>query len=210
MTTNFLKAVQELEQFVKANTRQEYFRKLRESENSEVFDSFVAIVSSEDPTINKTTGIQHTVESMVLELQNRTGLDALLRKRSNNTPPTLSRRAKYMSNDGAQITEADLQAKLEEFSRKYFLERDHGLSSVETVIEDFKSQPGGMHAIELFGRERIRDILRGIIDKYPKDDPLASLPRGDALTMPAADQATIGQGESANVGMGGSPGVTSR
>jgi hypothetical protein len=210
MTTDFLKAIRELEQFAAATTRQEYFRKLRDADTSEVFDNFVSIVSAEDPTINRTTGIKHTVESMVSELQSRTGLEALLKKRSEDGAPTLSRKARYLSNDGAQITEEQLIAELEEFSKKYFLERDHGLSSVETVIEDFKSRPGGMRAIEAFGRERVRDILRDIVSKYPKDDPMASLPRGDAMTMPAADQADPSQGESANVGMGGSPGVTSR
>jgi hypothetical protein len=54
------------------------------------------------------------------------------------------------------------------------------------------------------------DVLRHIVEQYPKDDPMTALPSGGAVTMPAADQQMTGQGERANIGMGGSPGVTSR
>jgi hypothetical protein len=210
MSDDLLNAMKILEQFAAATTRQEYFQKLRDSEKSDVFDNFFSIMSADDPTINKTTGIKHTVESMVSELQGRVGLDAILRKRAEDTPPSLSRKAKYMTNDGHVPDESGLVKLLEDFSQKYFLQRDHGLSSVETMIEEFKSQPDGLKIIETFGREKIRDILRGVVAEYPKDDPSSMIPSSGVVTMPAADKNMSGQGERANTGMGGSPGVNSR
>lgn len=207
MSNDLLKAVRALEQLSVATTRHEYFQKLRDPNKSEVFDNFFAIVSADDPTISKTTGRKHTVESMVSELHDRVCLDAVLQKRSADEPLILSRRARYMADDGKVLDEEALKTELEEFSRKYFLERDHGLSSVETMIEDFKSQPGGMRAIESYGRERVRDMLKVIVEKYPKDDPMASIPSSGAVTMPAADQTTT---EQANIGMSGSSGVAPR
>jgi hypothetical protein len=210
MSSELLKAIKALEQFATATTRQEYFQKLREPDKSEVFDNFLSIMSSEDPTINKTTGVRHTVESMVSELSNRVGLDAVLQKNSADAVQELSRKAKYMVDDGKIPNDTEIRDILSEFSRKYFLERDHGLSSVETMIEEFKYQPHGMKIIETFGRDKIRDILRDIVNQYPKDDPMASLPSGGAIVMPAADQQSSSTSERANVGIGGSPGVSNR
>lgn len=210
MSDDLLKAVQVLKQFTAAATRQEYFQKLRDTDKSEVFDNFLSIISAEDPTINKTTGRKHTVDSIVSELHARVGLDAVLRKHAVDEPLALSRKAKYMASDGKLPDEQTLKGELTEFSRKYFLERDHGLSAVETMIEEFKSQPNGMRIIEAFGRERVRDMLRDIVDQYPKDNIMPPTTGNGTVTMPAADQNTSGQPEQANIGMGGTSSSTSR
>ena len=210
MSGDFLKTIHELEQFAVATTRQEYFRKLRDAERSDVIDNFFSIMSAEDPTINKTTGKKHTVESLVQELQARVCLDTVLQKQSTNEFPPLSRKAKHLTQGDGVLTEQDLVKRLEEFSKKYFLERDHGMSSVETIIEEFKMQPDGVKVIEVFGREKIRDVLQKIIDSYPKDDMGAAMPASDAIVMPSADRDHGEANERSNVGMGGSPGVTTR
>jgi len=207
MNDEFLLAIQQLQQFAGAATRQEHFKKLRDSEYSEVADGFFNLLAKEDPVINKTTGVQHTVESMVSELQSRVGLDRVLNKKSTKVLPILSRKAKYDVKVGEPLSEADVLGKLEEFSKKYFLERDHGLSSAETMIEDFKMQPDGMAIIENLGREKIRDMLKGIIAKFPKDAPAGAMHAIDAFTMPSADLPSGGQSEKTNIGMSGSPGV---
>jgi len=71
-------------------------------------------------------------------------------------------------------------------------------------------QPDGVKVIEVFGREKIRDVLQKIIDSYPKDDMGAAMPASDAIVMPSADRDHGEANERANVGMGGSPGVTTR
>lgn len=209
MNDDFLAAMRQLEQFATAKTRQDHYRGLRETEKSDVMDNFFDIMAREDPTLDKVTGSSHTVESMVNDLRSRVGLDQLLSKRASDAQPVLSRKAKYMVDDGANLSEQDLIEKLESFSQRHFLERDHGMSSVETIIEDFKSQPGGMKAIEAFGRDKIREILRGIVARFPKDDTSAMVPNASAYTMPSADR-NPQLGERANIGMGGASGTASR
>jgi len=105
MSGDFLKTIHELEQFAVATTRQEYFRKLRDAERSDVIDNFFSIMSAEDPTINKTTGKKHTVESLVQELQARVCLDTVLQKQSTNEFPPLSRKAKHLTQGDGVLTE---------------------------------------------------------------------------------------------------------
>jgi hypothetical protein len=114
MSSDLLKALTELQQFAAAANRQEYYRKLRDPDKSEVIDYFYTMINVDDPTINKTTGVKHTVESMVQDLQARVGLDAVLGKKEDAQPP-LSRRA------SVPATEDELFKALSEFSRKYFL-----------------------------------------------------------------------------------------
>jgi hypothetical protein len=210
MNDDLLKAVRMLEQFSIATTRQEHFQKLRDSNKSEVFDNFISLISSEDPTINKTTGKQHTVESMVAELQERVGLDSLLRKRSNDDSMQLSRRASILQDTESITSDEELEKVLSEFCKKYFLARDHGLSSAETMLEELKSAQNGMRLIETFGRQKIYDLLHKIADEYPKDNPMLTIPDGSAVTMPAADQMSLNKSEVANIGLGGPSSATTR
>ncbi len=199
---DFKKAIETLEQITRAYSDQNYVRNLRTEDRSEVMDSFYSIISKTDPTINVASGTQHTVESMVAELRSRVGLDSLLNKVAEKELQ-ISRRA----SPSREISEDQLESVLKEFAIKNFLQRDHGLSSVETIIEDFKNAPGGMKAIETYSRDRVRDILKRIIDTFPKDE--VSQESTEAVTMSAADQVSLTT-EQANIGMGGTPGLTNR
>ncbi len=195
------KIVEALDSIARNYREQAYVRDLRTDDKSYVMDTFFAMMAQGSPTINAATGQQHTVESMVAELRSRVGLDSILNKTSTDEAK-LSRKA----NTG-EITEDQLESTLKEFAIKNFLQRDHGLSSVENIIEDFKNAPGGMKAIETFSRDRVRQILKRIIDTFPKDEVRTE--RTEAVTMSAADQVSLTT-EQANIGMGGTPGLTNR
>ena len=210
--SDLIKSIEILDAFVRQADRLEEVQRRRNGRESEIMDSFFELFSGnmniQDPTINKTTGTKHTVESMVEELKDRVGLEAV-KGQKKIASPILARRAKYDPFKHPDMTEEDLKRELQEFARKYFLERDHGFSVVETIIEDFKLQPGGQELVQKFGREKIRKILHDIVEQYPKSDPSATLPAYEGGATPASDGSSVMQ-EKMNIGMGGSPGITVR
>lgn len=101
-----------------------------------------------DPTINKETGLQHTVESMVDELANRVGLKALQK-----TASSLEEKEPE-----AAVTE------MRDFLVKAYLEPTNGEASWASMVEGLKGEFDNV--ISVFGMENLRSFAEEVKEDF--------------------------------------------
>lgn len=170
-------------------------RRLRGDNNPEWADDFFVSLARhtgapEDPTINKTNGMRHTVESMVSELRNRVQLDAI-NKEGEQVPfdGALGKDALLSAASMPPLSykKADDNQHLLESMKDYIL-RHHvmpsrGQTPPEALYEVLKDQFGIESVHRVGGREKLMDMLSKLRDDNRTPSAAEGLPTYDGSPM---------------------------
>lgn len=162
-----------------ADRHQAKARQMRGEQHPEWVDNFfdslmgsmsvegsIEVSVKEDPTINKQTGIRHTVESMVEELAARVKLDAIQKSASFEVP--LFVRA---SNE--------VLGQIKDYVLRHHVKPNHGHVIVEALYDAVKEQFGLQAVDNAGGPEAVKDMLKTVKQENESANAADGLPMYD-------------------------------
>lgn len=160
-------------------------RQLRNSTEPEWVDNFFQIMSSSsiDPTIDKKTGIVHTVESMVEDLRSRVGLSGLDKKASFTV--ALSKKGRFSIEDKEydKMNENQLFEEIRKEIDNYGIKPTSGFIAIEALMDKVKDK-FGEDVVHRIGRERLAEFLEKLRNEAIDMSTIDNLPKYEGQPMP--------------------------
>lgn len=146
-------------------------RRMRGDYMPEWADEFLQSFSADDPTINKETGIKHTVNSMVEDLKQRVQLDAI-KKSASFQPPLF-----------VKAFEENWQEEVRDYVERHCLKPSHGQMLLPAIYEAVKDQFGVELVSDAGGAESLLEFLAKLKKEHETPNPADSLPRFDGTPV---------------------------
>lgn len=154
---------------------------LRNEVQADWLDSFMTTMNNNpSPLINKETGLKHTVDSLVAELQTRVGLDSLQK----NSQTLTNKTSASLDGDEKQETDEDLLEKIKQHVDISCLRPTGGFISAESILNNVKDHFGD-NIVEVFGRDELIEHFTKWRDDVRDTSDIESLPKynGDPIPM---------------------------
>lgn len=160
-------------------------------------------IANNDPTINKETGMRHSVESMVAELRKRVQLDAIHKEAGSPLNEALNKlearqqlnavekKALFsalqrppLSYKKAERDPQELLDQMADYALRHHIKPSHGHTPPEALYEDLKDRFGidGVQAVG--GREKIIEMLRGLREEHQTPSMAEQMPVYDGSPIP--------------------------
>ena len=161
--------------------QQRFAKELRNEVHANWLDSFMTTIqnSGDSNMINKETGLRHTVDSLVAELQVRVGLDSIRKKAQTIA---LSKHAKP-DEDNDDISDEDLIKKIKADIELMGLRPTGGFISTESLLDSIKER-FGEQVIERFGRDKLIELVTKWRDQVKDMTDVDNLPPYDGQPVP--------------------------